>query len=672
MSRTTLQWHVCLVALVLATYCHVVGHQFVSYDDNLYVTGNPIVQAGVTGSGLAWGWNTPYAANWHPFTWFAYMGEFQVFGHRAGCFALVNVLVHAANTLLVFGLLLRLTKRRFAAGLAAALFGIHPMNVESVAWVSQLKSVYCLAFSLLALHCWVSWLDTRRRGWYGATLVLFVVGLLFKPMFVTFAAVLLLMDFWPLRRWEACAPFDWSKLARLVGEKLPFLLIVLPVCFLAAVAQTAGGAVTASTALPLAARLASASSAYVRYLGMALAPHNHAILYPFEFHPAAWKLPLALVILAETTVLAVAQWKRSPWIAFGWLFFLGTLIPMIGLIQVGAQSVADRYLYLPMLGLCIAVAWTVDMVRAGRQFVRLASGVVVAGLAVACFRQTLVWRDSDALFSQAIQNTSENTILRANLAGSMTSQAITEYSDRPEDVSQPLKFTPAGKARLMQARQLLRESEQTGAYPAVVALQQGVVERLLGNSAASLAALERAGKGEYEIRYEAFLAKGVLLWNLERPEESLNAFLQGLTYYPYRRNRASGFPAGGAVTDMRRYFEAKASRQPDNSNAWLRVGEARFAAGALAAAKEAFATAADLEPAMKPRALQRLGILQAVTGDTATARASFSEAARLNPDDTAIADNLAALARQEKSFAAKVGASDSVWTLAALKLHEIL
>ena len=349
-----------LLVATLLIFARAIGNGFVNYDDPDYVTANAQVQGGITVAGIRWALTSGVASNWHPLTWMSHQLDVTLFGLDPRGHHATSVLWHALNAALAFLALRRLTGSVWRSAFCAALFAWHPLRVESVAWVSERKDVLSGFFFFAVLWLYAGYVRRRRDGlpWlaaYVATLAAFALGLMAKPMLVTLPCLLLLLDFWPLRRVEL-ARGAGSTWARLVLEKLPFFVFVIASAAVTYHVQKAGGSVTAQ--LSLGDRLGNAVIAVVRYLGTFLLPVDLAVLYP---HPGSWparKVVAALLVVGGLTAAAVWQLRRRPWIAVGWFWFLGTLVPVIGLVQVGLQSMADRYTYLTIIGVQVAAGWS--------------------------------------------------------------------------------------------------------------------------------------------------------------------------------------------------------------------------------------------------------------------------------------------------------------------------
>src|SRR5437762_9866279 len=342
-----------LAAVTFGIYAQVIGHRFITFDDLSYIEENPMVNRGVTLAGLGWAFTTFHSENWHPLTWIAHMIDSQLFGMIAGGHLLVNALIHAANTVLVFWFLLRTTHARWSSALVAALFALHPLHVESVAWASERKDTLSTFFGLLSLIAYVRYAEApsiRRYAWVAITLAL---GLLAKPMLVTWPFVMLLLDYWPLGRLADPIGKEHQRSAShreaatgigsLVWEKLTLFALVAASAVVTSVAQSRAGAVQTFTEVPIALRLSNALVSYAKYLLLAFWPNDLAVFYPFrEAVIPAWQIIGAALLLIGITGSCFFQRKIRPYLIVGWLWFLGTLVPVIGLVQVGAQTMADR------------------------------------------------------------------------------------------------------------------------------------------------------------------------------------------------------------------------------------------------------------------------------------------------------------------------------------------
>jgi len=397
-----------LALATIAIYAQTATHGYVAYDDDQYVYQNHWVKAGLTAANIAWAFTTFFYANWHPLTWLSYMLDFSLWGENPGAQHLENVAVHLASTLLLFLVLTRMTRRPWRAALVAAIFAVHPLRVESVAWISERKDVLSTFFDMLTLALYVRYVDRPGFARYFAVVLAFALSLLAKPMAVTFPLVLLLLDFWPLRR-PACRG--------LIVEKLPLLALSAAASVFTFLAQRNFGAVISLARIPFTQRAANAAISYVAYIGKALWPADLAVLYPQRSADSGWAF-LAVILLIAVTALAWLWIEKRPYFAVGWLWYLGMLVPVIGLVQVGVQAMADRYTYLPMVGLSITLVWTVADLVGGRRELRLvaaAAVILLIAFTVASFRQTEYWKTSRSLFEHTLAVTKNNHIIENNM-----------------------------------------------------------------------------------------------------------------------------------------------------------------------------------------------------------------------------------------------------------------
>jgi len=428
-GRTEIAIAATLAIVTLAIYAQVIGHQFITLDDPTYIKENPMVNRGVTRAGLAWAFTTFYATNWHPLTWISHMIDCQLFGTNAGGHLLVNTLIHVANTLLLFWFLLRTTHARWPSALVAALFALHPLHVESVAWASERKDTLSTFFGLLSLIAYVRYVEApsiRRYAWTAITLAL---GLLAKPMLVTWPFLMLLLDYWPLGRLEdpmakkhrrrASHRGVATGIATLVWEKLPLFALVAASAMITFIAQSHGGAVRTLAHAPIGFRLPNALVSYAKYLLLTFWPNDLAVYYPFAGIPA-WQIIGAAFLLIGITVFCVSQpRKHSGYLVVGWLWFLGTLVPVIGIVQVGGQIMADRYFYIPSIGLFIALVFGLaDIAKSWRIAPALSAGMaggILLILATLTNAQIQRWRDSFTLFEHTLAVTPPNLRIEHNL-----------------------------------------------------------------------------------------------------------------------------------------------------------------------------------------------------------------------------------------------------------------
>jgi len=420
----------CLIVAVIIAYAQVSNFDFVGYDDQEYITENSHVQEGLNLKSINWAFTSFHSANWHPLTWLSHMLDCELYGLNPMGHHWTNVQFHIANTLLLFFVFLKMTGALWRSAFVAALFALHPLHVESVAWVSERKDVLSTFLGLLMIITYCRYVKEPCLKKYLLVIILFGLGLMAKPMLVTFPFVLLLLDYWPLNRVQfendllrqsnRITSFDFKKFLRLIIEKIPFFILAIISCILTFLAQQSSGAVKALVALSIKTRTANALVSYVTYVLKAIWPINLAVFYP---HPGnslpVWQILGAALLIASACILAVRASKKYPYIAVGLFWYLGTLVPVIGLVQVGEQAMADRYTYIPLIGLFILLAWGVpDLLKKWQYrkiFLRLSVAVILSALTVGTFFQAGHWKNGVTLFENAVKVTENNYKAQNNL-----------------------------------------------------------------------------------------------------------------------------------------------------------------------------------------------------------------------------------------------------------------
>ena len=413
-SRGPLLWiSLGLIITNIVVYAAVRRHDFVYYDDQSYVTENGMVAAGLTWSGVLWAFTTGHAANWHPLTWLSHMLDVQLYGMQAGGHHLTNLVLHVLNTLLLFGVLHRMTGAVGRSGFVAALFAVHPLHVESVAWVAERKDVLSTLFWMLTLWTYVSYVRRPKWNRYVVVVVCFALGLLAKPMLVTLPCVLLLLDYWPLGRATLGPATGRDRGVRrasqqrgvwlhLLREKTPLLGLAAASSVVTFIVQQRGGSVVPFERAPLDLRVENALVSYVTYIGKMLWPAGLAAFYPLTASIPRWQVIGAALVLIGACAIAVRAAGSRPYVFVGWLWYVGTLVPVIGLVQVGNQRMADRYTYVPLIGLFLIVAWGVPDVLRGWRHRRIAltagAGIVLAASAITARAQVRTWENSLAVW----------------------------------------------------------------------------------------------------------------------------------------------------------------------------------------------------------------------------------------------------------------------------------
>ncbi|MHC4738599.1 MAG: tetratricopeptide repeat protein [Planctomycetota bacterium] len=457
MEKVSGKYKITFVALLLlvstvSVYWQVRNYDFVNYDDNVYVTENPNVQSGLSLESVGWAFRTGSLRNWHPVTWLSLMLDYQLFGLNPRAFHITNLLFHAASGLLLFLALKQMTGKIWRSGFVAALFALHPVHVESVAWIAERKDVLSTFFLMLTILAYVHYAKRPGFARYLAVAAAFSLGLLSKAMLVTLPFVLLLLDYWPLERFQvgktkggkksqktvsAKSTYKQATFFDLVKEKIPLFILSAVFCIITFLVQQEGGTMRSLEMIPLGSRIANALVSYISYIQKMIAPIRLAVLYP---HPGS-KLPLSYALIAGLALLvisiAVIRYRKGRgYLAVGWLWYIGTLVPVIGLVQVGAQAMADRYSYVPLTGLFIIIAWGVPEVLSRQRYrnivLALAGCLIISVLAVLTALQVQHWKNSITLFEHAVAVTNDNYTAHNNLATALdddgqSQAAVTHY-----------------------------------------------------------------------------------------------------------------------------------------------------------------------------------------------------------------------------------------------------
>lgn len=432
-----------LVLITLCVYWQTRTHGFYIYDDGAYVADNVIVLQGITPEGIVWALSDFHVANWHPVTWFSHMLDVQLFGTNASGHHLVSVIIHTLNALLVFFLLLQLTSAPWRSFTVSLLFAIHPLHVESVAWIAERKDLLSGLFFFLTLIAWERYVRRQTIIRYVCALSLFVLGLMSKPMLVTMPFILLLLDWWPLGRFDVQRNPAW-----LFMEKIPFFIFTVGFSIVTFLAQNKGGAVMSFEKSPITLRLANAVVSYGTYLKKMLWPNDLVVFYPFPASIDWWSLVVWVIIFAVATIVFLRLRNRYPYLIVGWLWYLGMLVPVIGVIRVGAQAMADRYTYLPILGPFIMIVWgTAEAAtKPVRKAVIVACIVIVTGLlAFSAWRQVGYWKNDITLFARVLEYETVTPMTLTDFANSYIKKGV-QLKDQ-WDFDEALKYFNIAAAR---------------------------------------------------------------------------------------------------------------------------------------------------------------------------------------------------------------------------------
>ena len=685
-----------LAVAVLLLYWPVLDFAFTNLDDPAYVLDNPHVLAGLTGKGLVWAMVTRAAEFWHPLTWLSHMVDCQIYGLKAGGHHVTNVLLHLANTLLLFGVLRQMSGAVWRSGLVAGLFALHPLHVETVAWVADRKDVLSTLFWLLTLWAYGRYVGKSEgsvgasgpplfgsregrssRFYYILALGFYVLGLMSKPMLVTLPFVLLLLDYWPLRRFELAAlTAQPTTLLRLVREKVPFFGLTVVGSVVAFIAQKGGGGLLTLTQLSMGERVANALISYVRYLGKTVWPSGLAVYYP---HPGVWpwwEVGGALVLLAGVTVIAIGSAGKRPYLVVGWLWYVGTLVPVIGLVQIGSHALADRYTYVPLIGIFVMAVWGVgEGVAEGRWRWGWVSFWVLAGCLGCSWVQVRYWRNSIVLFEHTLAVTKGNALAHNNLGSALfqagrVGEAVGHYEealrlkpDFPEAHNNmgialfQQNQVPEAIGHLEQVLQL-----EPGDADAHYNLGKGLLQ--LGRAAEAVGHLEQVLRLKPE-DVEAHNNLAVALFQLNRAPEAIQHLNQALVfkpdYFEAQNNLGKALLQMGQLPEAIEHLMQALRLRPNDAQVLNNLGTALFRQGKAAEAIGRYEQALRLKPEYGDARINlglawlQLGESLAGQGKWAEAIQQYEQVIHLNPGDARAHDILGLALSRQGRFAEAVG-----------------
>jgi tetratricopeptide (TPR) repeat protein len=637
-----------LIAGVAAVYVRVVGFGFVDYDDPFYVTRNPQVLAGLTLGGVKWAFTTMHAGNWIPLVWLSLMADRSIFGIGAGGFHLVNVVLHIANTVLLFWVLKRCSKSLWPSFFVAALFGLHPLHVESVAWVTERKDVLSMLFWMLTMLSYVRYVERRTAWRYITVCVTFALGLMAKSMLVTLPLVLLLMDYWPLKRLWPEDKKNGFAVGHLLLEKLPLAVMSVLACAVTVIAQKSGGSVAKISVVPLDQRIGNALVSYCQYLVKTFWPVDLAVYYP---HPikslAGWEVAAAFAVLLAITIVVILLHRR--YLLVGWFWYLGTLVPVIGFVQVGAQAMADRYTYIPLTGIFIMLTWFAGDIVAQRRSRQAIAGVIGAAilgvLGVMTFVQVGYWRDTMSLFTHCAAVTPDNVVVREYLGIGFAGKGNAEAALR--EFKEALRFEPTDIRTFYNVGNMLvllgRTDEAIEYYNRVLEAKPGDADTCISLASA------RIIKGETGLALDSYreglkyhpgntVLRGELalaLLQLNRLDEGITELEQlvkikadSTTYC----NLGIAWAQKGRFGRAIEYYEKSIQLKPDNAKAHYNLGNAYFAQNMPEKAIAEYRAAIRVMPDYV-RAYDMLAIVLIQTGKIEEAIVAYKQALKIDPAD---------------------------------------
>jgi len=649
-----------LALLVLSIYGQVGGYSFVGFDDSLYVYKNVVVQEGLTKGGVKWAFTTFHASNWHPLTWLSHMADVELFGIDIGWHHRVNVLFHLLNTVMLFLVLSQMTGGVWQSAFVAALFAVHPLHVESVAWIAERKDVLSTLFWILTMGAYLRYVRRPCIGRYFPVMILFTMGLMCKPMLVTLPFVLLFLDWWPLGRVTSADssdfPSPWgskSKIFRLVLEKVPLLGLSAISSIITFLAQSSGEAVEPLDSLPLQWRIPNALVSYVTYLWKMIWPSSLAVFYP---HPAStqggiplWAIAGGILLLGGFSFIVLWQRRQRPYLAMGWFWYLGTLVPVIGLVQVGNQAMADRYTYVPLIGLFIAIAWGIPNLfprgRIRRLILGVLGGSVVVALSVVAWNQTGYWRDSVTLFSRAVTVTENNWLAWNNLGAAYDKlgqprQAILYYREalriKPNFVMAWNNLGLAYHALGQDQQALVCYQEALKFKPDYVDVWNnlGVTYNYLGQSQQAINYYREALRIKPDYA-EAWNNLGAAYDKLGQPQQAMIHYREALRikpdYVDAWNNLGAAYDKLGQPQQAMIHYQEVLKLKPDYADAWYNLGVVYDKLGQPQQAIFYYRRALQIKPD-SVEAWYYLGIVYAKNGQFQQAISCFEEALRIKPD----------------------------------------
>jgi tetratricopeptide (TPR) repeat protein len=423
-----------LIVSSFMAYSRILGNEFVNYDDTGYITDNNHIKSGINPESIKWAFTAVVLANWHPLTLLSHTLDWSLFGANPSGHHLVSLLLHIVAVIFLFLFLNKTTKNLWPSAFVAAFFALHPLRVESVVWAAERKDVLSMFFGLASIYAYACYAESSKISWYFFCLILFSLSLMSKPMLVTLPFVLLLLDYWPLGRWrnDMLVPVKSRShlIGRLLWEKAPFISLTIVSIIMTIWAQNKGGAVMTMKQVPFFVRVLNAVISYVSYLGKTFSPVDLAVFYPYKYPFPLWQILASCFILIGITVVVIYAIKKLPFLFVGWFWYLGTLIPVIGLVQVGSQAMADRYTYLPSIGIAIILVWSIPLLfprEDMRKKILFPAGIAYLSiLAVLTWQQCGYWENSIKLFNHALHITKDNDLVHTNLGVALMAEGKIE------------------------------------------------------------------------------------------------------------------------------------------------------------------------------------------------------------------------------------------------------
>ncbi|OGP72909.1 MAG: hypothetical protein A2V86_09190 [Deltaproteobacteria bacterium RBG_16_49_23] len=619
-----------LFLAIFAAYEQVRNNGFINFDDDVYITNNLDVQAGLTLKSVCWAFTTTGAANWHPLTWISHMLDYELYGLKPGGHHMTNLLIHIVNSLLLFLVLNRMTGALWKSGFVAALFALHPLNVESVAWLAERKNLLCTLFLMLTMWTYVRYVERPRLGRYLLVILSFALGLLSKPMLVTMPFALLLLDYWPLNRFQSGysngpdhlhpsnprkSKAPQSSPFKLILEKVPFFALSIGSSFLTILAAQKSGTIGSLELYPLEVRIANILTSYAKYIWKMIWPHRLAVLYPYPTTVPAGEVIGALLLLICISILVIRVARSRPYLVLGWFWYLGTLVPVIGLVQAGVQSMADRYNYIPLIGLFIMITGGVSDILGRWRYRKIVLAVSISLLLSILMIVTRIqvshWKSSITLFEHSLKVTSDNSRIHNNLGMTLVQQgkiqeAIAHYTEA-------LRIDP---------------------YFAIAHYNIGVALTEQGNIQEAIAHYNEALKinPNYAVAHNKL---GMILVRQGKNQEAFLHFTEALRIKPGHAeiyiNIGGSLVAQGKIEEAIAYYHEALRIKPDHFGARYNLGNALASQGKIHEAIIHFMKCLQIKPDLADAHFS-LGKAYLIIGDRRSALEEYQTLKKINPD----------------------------------------
>jgi len=658
------EWIICIfiVMIILAVYWQVGNHDFISYDDRAYVTKNHVVKTGLNLESVKWAFTATYEHNWHPLTWLSHMLDYQIYGLNPGGHHFTNILFHIANSILLFLIFRRMTKAVWESAFIAILFAIHPLHVESVAWVAERKDVLSTFFWMLTIGAYVFYCENPGTKRYLLTVSLFALGLMAKPMVVTLPFVLLLIDYWPLNRLHKKQfikinplkeeaqerkssnkrkikksrakktvsnhetqklDFQWTAISRLIYEKIPFLALALVSCIITIYAQQK--LIQPLWSLPISLRIGNAIISYSHYLINMIWPFKLALYYPHPITLSLWQVVASCIFLVVVSSFAIVTLRKFHYFAVGWFWYMGTLLPVIGIIQVGAQSMADRYTYIPLIGIFIVIVWgTSDLIQrweyiGKKSILVLAGGIVLSVLLITTWMQVGYWKNSETLYQHALNVTTKNDVMHYNMG---------------------VISLERGKI-----------AEAINHHTAAIAIDPYYVDAHLnlGDALDKMGERDKAMKHYAMVlkiapqHFKAHLRLGNIFFEQNKTDRALIHFSKAIRLDPgsaYAHIRLGNtFAKTGKLDSAVKCYLDAAKIEANNASTYYNLGNVYYKSGDVEGAVEYYSKALVISPSLK-EGHNNLGNALMRSGKIEVAIAHFRESLRIDPDFDVASVNL--------------------------------